>query len=403
MRNTIQLENLNSQSVDIYNLMGFQPKVVDMDYLGGLGVKPSPSEETLKGLINGSALFKERLGKGNLIPRAEAEICEIGLDSELEIHNYTGACPTLTYEINPVTGCNVGCMYCLVSDGVHENKMKAYSNYHLLVRKVLEEKMGERHYYYFSPKTEAFQEPTLQTGIAHNILREFIAHFHKYPDSKARIFIASKAGTKQLFYKHEGESILDLFIKLKDKLQFNTSVSIMPPKLREILEPFAPSIEERLNAVLLCQQYGVMSNSALVQPIIAPYLTEENMQDFFGKLKKANIINYKPEFLTACMENLSMIGQLMGYFDKEMEKTLYEYYINPENAEHRKQRGRTAPSRHLSISHLKNMMEISSRYGLTVSICYWVRRQLKISEEMIPVINSNGFQCLGYQTELFNK
>jgi DNA repair photolyase len=206
---------------------------------------------------------------------------------------------------------------------------------------------------------------------------------------------------KQLQVKHNGESILDLFIKLKGRMQFNTSVSIMPEHLRDALEPFAAPIDERLEAVRLCQENGVMANSALVQPIVAPYLTDENMHEFFAKLKAVGIINYKPEFLTACMENLAMIGQLQGYYDKDMEKTLYEYYISPENSDHRKQRGRTAPNRDLSHQYLERMMAISEQYGLTTSICYWVRGQLKISTKMIPMVNSNGFQCLGYQRRLF--
>jgi DNA repair photolyase len=175
----------------------------------------------------------------------------------------------------------------------------------------------------------------------------------------------------------------------------------MPPHLRDALEPFAAPIEERLQAVRLCQEHGVMSNSALVQPIVAPYLTDEIMHDFFGKLQAAGIINFKPEFLTACMENLAMIGQLQGYYDRDMERALYEYYISPENSDHKKQRGRTAPNRDLSRQYLERMMAISKQYGLTVSICYWVRGQLKISTKMIPLINSNGFQCLGYQRRLF--
>jgi hypothetical protein len=30
-----------------------------------------------------------------------------------------------------------------------------------------------------------------------------------------------------------------------------------------------------------------------------------------------------------------------------------------------------------------------------------VRKQLKIDGDMIPIINENGFQCLGYQSKLF--
>ena len=39
----------------------------------------------------------------------------------------------------------------------------------------------------------------------------------------------------------------------------------------------------------------------------------------------------------------------------------------------------------------------------TCSICYWVRKQLRIGNDLIPIINENGFQCLGYQSKLFKK
>jgi DNA repair photolyase len=201
--------------------------------------------------------------------------------------------------------------------------------------------------------------------------------------------------------EYEGETILDLFIKLKDKMQFNTSVSIMPTEFRNILEPYAAPIEERLLAVKACQENGIQANSALVQPIFTPYLTDEHIKEFFDKLHDAGIINYKPEFLTACMENLSMLGQWLGYFDKDLERQLYNDYIMPSNADHKKQRGRTAPDRALSIGNIKKMMDYTQTLGMSTSICYWVRKQLKIDGSMIPIINENGFQCLGYQSKLF--
>ncbi|MBR4606444.1 MAG: hypothetical protein IKO41_09505, partial [Lachnospiraceae bacterium] len=108
-----------------------------------------------------------------------------------------------------------------------------------------------------------------------------------------------------------------------------------------------------------------------------------------------------PEFLTACMENLAMLGQLLGHFDKNLERALYLDYIMPSNADHRKQRGRTAPDRALSIENIQKMMKVTEELGMTISICYWVRKQLKIDGKMIPLINNNGFQCLGYQSKLF--
>ena len=103
------------------------------------------------------------------------------------------------------------------------------------------------------------------------------------------------------------------------------------------------------------------------------------------------------------MENLAMLGQWLGHFDKELEKKLYEDYLLPSNADHKKQRGRTAPDRALSIENIRKMMAYTKSLGMTTSICYWVRKQLGISAEMIPIINENGFQCLGYQSGLWAK
>ena len=184
-------------------------------------------------------------------------------------------------------------------------------------------------------------------------------------------------------------------------MQFNTSVSIMPKAMRDLIEPSAAPIEERLKAVELCRQRGVQANSALVQPILTPYLTDEHIKQFFDALNDAGIINYKPEFLTACMENLAMLGQYLAYFDKSLEKQLYDDYLRPSNANHRKQRGRTAPDRDTSIRYIRKMMQYTETLGMSTSICYWVRKQLAIGEDVIPIINRNGFQCLGYQSELF--
>ena len=392
---------------DLYRMEGFRPPLVDAAYLGRLGVRAQPSPAMLEGLERGSRIFARRLEERKLLPRTQFELIDIEPAEVVpEIHNYTGRCPTLTYEINPVRGCGVGCQYCLVTDGVHEQPLTAVRNYHLYVRRLLEEKNGagsenRNHYYYFSPKTEAFQEATLLTGIAHRILREFIDHFRRHPGSRARLFIASKAGARHLEVADGGETVLDLFARLKDRMQFNTSVSIMPKPFRDLLEPYAAPLEARMAAVRLCRERGIPADSALVQPIFTPYLTEEHIRSFFDALHREGIVNYKPEFLTACMENLAMLGPLLGLTDPRMERQLYEDYLLPSNEDHRKQRARTAPDRRLSLEGIRRMMAYTDTLGMSVSICYWVRRQLDIPESLIPLVNRNGFQCLGYRSKLF--
>ena len=148
----LNFEPLYSRRSTVYNLPGFEPRLVDKAYLENLGVTVEPSEETLKALESGSDVFRRRYAEGLLIPRQRYGLAELDPAAVTpEIHNYTGRCPALTWEINPVRGCTVGCQYCLVSDGVHEQELLAYENYHLYVRRLLDEQNGpgspnERHY-----------------------------------------------------------------------------------------------------------------------------------------------------------------------------------------------------------------------------------------------------------------
>ena len=112
-------------------------------------------------------------------------------------------------------------------------------------------------------------------------------------------------------------------------------------------------------------------------------------------------MNFKPEFLTACVENMTLLTQILEPYDKNILKKVFETYFQDENLDHIKQRGRTAPTRQSSVFWINKMKEIAEHYGISISICYWVRKQLNISDDDIPIINENGFKCLGYQTRLF--
>lgn len=388
---------------DVPSLRGFEPAIVDRDYLEALGVNVVPSDATVEALVRGSHLLRRRLDQGTLIPRSRITIRRDTVEGPLQVHNYTGTCPTSTYEVNPIMGCHVGCLYCLVSDGSHERELELLEGYPEYLARALDEKLGQRCFFYFSPKTEALQEPTLQTGLAHEILRVFIRHFRDHPRSQCRLFMATKAGYQHLAVRHDGETILDLFVQLTGKMQFNTSVSIMLDPLRALLEPHAATIEDRLEAVVRCQRAGVLATSALVQPILLPFIDDAVLEGFLAKLRRAGIRNVKPELLTVNMENLALIGQLVGHFDKDRERRLYELYIAPDNASHTKQRARTAPDRGASRAFFERVVRFGQEQGISTSICYWVRKELGLSEELIPLINRNGYQCLGYQQRLFDE
>ncbi|MDR0795770.1 MAG: hypothetical protein LBE79_06945, partial [Tannerella sp.] len=257
----------------------------------------------------------------------------------------------------------------------------------------------------FSPKTEAFSEPHLFTGLAHEIFRTFIKHFDQYPDSQVCLFIATKAGRRHLEMQHDGESILDLIAKIPSKIQVNGSIGIMPEYLRNVLEPHAVGVSERLELMSLLQEMGVWAESILCQPLFLPYLNRETVTGFMSQLAAAGIKNIKPEFFTAEIRNLVLVAQYIHHFDPEKTGPFFYPYLMEANLQHLKQRFRLAPDRVVCVEKLEMIRNIATEHGISLSICNWVKRELGSVAEWVKNVDAesaaNGYRCLGYQTALF--
>ena len=167
----IEYTPIYSRETDLYALPELAARTVDAAYLRELGVETVPAPETLAGLSRGSEIFRQRMREHLLLPRPRYTVEEIDPAAvEPEIHNYTGHCPTLTWEINPVKGCGVGCQYCLV------NSMQIFTEN--CIRK------GYKKILFIHGKGNHSQDPVLG-----NLVRLFIEHNPKlgksaHPDAK---------------------------------------------------------------------------------------------------------------------------------------------------------------------------------------------------------------------------
>ncbi len=389
-----------------YDLEGFAPLTINRKLLAGLGVKYPINDDIGAQLEQGSAWFSRLYATRNLT--ADARYTESLTDSgeELEIHNYTGICPTNVLEVSPSSGsCAVACQYCLVTDGNHVTPITVYANYAERLANSLERNRDQPLYYYFSPKTEAFSEPHLFNGLAHDILRTFISHFDRHPDSAVRIFIATKAGPRHLQIKHKGDTLFSLMGQIASKIQLNGSIGIMPHYLREVLEPNAARIEERLESLVQCRELGIWSESVLCQPLILPYLTEEHIHGYCAQLASAGVRNIKPEFLTTEIRNLVVLAQYINHHDPDLVGEFFHPYLADTNLDHIKQRSRLSPDRSVCVNKLEQIRNIAQQHGITISICNWVKRELSSVAQWVQDIDqesaANGYRCLGYQTHLF--
>ncbi|KAF0145300.1 MAG: hypothetical protein FD156_1131 [Nitrospirae bacterium] len=386
MSEHVRLNKLRESKSKLYEMHGFAPRIINQPYLEELKVGVRPSKETLHELQKGSSDFVNKYENRSLVAELSCLLEDIPLDEPLKTHRYTSRCPIDVLEVNPMSGCNVNCLYCLVVDGDHSAPKKLYKNYASYLRRKLTEDNGADHCYYFAPQTEPFQESTLQTGTAHDILREFIAYFKQKPKSKSKVFVLSKAGKEELQYKNNGDTILDLMRKLSGNLVYHTSISVMPPELYPVLEPRAASIENRLEAAVLCQENKIEADWAVVQPAIPAFLTDKTIDDLLRKFKEANLKGFKPEMLTLSIKNLAWIGQLTGYIDKSMEKKLYELYTAPENKNNVKHKNRVAPNREFTHKAMMKLKEHADKLGLDMTICSWVRSELNITPKEVPVV-----------------
>jgi DNA repair photolyase len=391
-----------------YNLQGFAPLKIDQNLLVEMGLDYAISDKVASQLLQGSEWFSSLYANINLTSGNHYTKSLTDVDKELEIHNYTNICPTNVLEVSPSSGsCAIACQYCLVTDGNHVKPIVVYTNYAERLHNSLERNRDKPTFYYFSPKTEAFSEPHLFNGLAHDIIRTFVRHYDKYPDSAIRIFIATKVGVKHLQVTHKGETLLQLLARIASKVQLNGSIGIMPQYLRDVLEPNAATVEERLEALVQCRELGMFAESVLCQPLILPYLTEENIDGYCAQLANAGVNNIKPEFLTTEIRNLVVLAQYIHHFNPDLIREFFQPYLAEDNQNHIKQRSRLAPDRAVCIEKLKMIRNIAEQHGITISICNWVKRELGAVEGWVETVDkasaANGYRCLGYQSRLFQQ
>ncbi len=395
-----------SQKPACPDLKGFAPLDIENTVLNEPGRDYTISQNVTSELLRGSEWFGQLYKNNNLTPGNHYQESLTESNEELEIHNYTGLCPTNVLEVSPSSGsCAVACQYCLVTDGNHVKPITVYTNYAERLANSLERNRNRSIFYYFSPKTEAFSEPHLFNGIAHEIIRTFVRHFDRHPDSAIRIFIATKGGPRHLDITHKGDSLFSLMSLIASKIQLNGSIGIMPKYLRDVLEPNAASIEERLDTLVKCRELGIYAESVLCQPLMLPYLTDENIDKYFALLVSAGVRNIKPEFLTTEIRNLVILANYINYFDPKLVKEFFRPYLSDENQNHIKQRSRIAPERSVCVEYLKKIQHAAEQHGITISLCNWVKHELGANAEWVRSIDkvsaANGYRCLGYQTRLF--
>ena len=184
--------------------------------------------------------------------------------------------------------------------------------------------------YYFSAKTEAFSRQMLKLGITQNILHQFLMHVKETERTEGKcndtLMIITKAGEKDLFAKSDSGTPMELLAKMPDNIQISSSITYFEnEKMRKSMEPGAPSKDERLGFIRRLGAEGILAWGVLVQPVFHVFLPSES---FWLELVDAGIRRASIDIFTTTLENLAVVAQIIGWYDKSAEIKMWNDYIN---------------------------------------------------------------------------
>ncbi|MFO7882735.1 MAG: radical SAM protein [Kosmotogaceae bacterium] len=165
--------------------------------------------------------------------------------------------PVARYSINPYIGCGFGCKYCFSQFiGAFKYKNGLWGR-DVWVRKNIPQQLNKElskisHYTVFlSSSCDPYQPAEKIFGLTKKILETLIAH-------RKNIFIM----TKSTLITRDIE-----LLKLSEELKLNITITTDREDVRKVFEPYAPSIEKRLNIVKLLKNAGINAN-IFVGPVL---------------------------------------------------------------------------------------------------------------------------------------
>lgn len=303
-------------------------------------------------------------------------------------HGNTAFCNKNMVEINPTIGCQFQCQYCNAYTQEKDNffeDVRLFQDYPDYLKNYLEEHKTEldKLFFYFSPKVDMLQECLIESGVTEKILSLL-------NDYGARYFSVTKGKTPP-------EKIRKLLIEGRDINQIIISCTMPNERVREILEPGAATISERLEFAKFCKE-----NSIPVTAIFSPILPVEDLEfvkEYIKYYISIGINHFRVDFTEISRDSLDKLISLVPeyeedfkavYLDKDAEITKWKVPYKNVMME------RYWPS----INYMKEKFEMLRDYAkslddeATVSVC----NSLCVANKLCGFndeAKKRGYNCIG--------
>lgn len=238
-----------------------------------------------------------------------------GIDDLVKIvsHSNSVSCPSGMLELNPAFGCDFQCAYCGIYALEEEfyNEVIVYDDFPEYLDKYLtSSSAASTNYFYFSAKTDCFQAPLIESGITLRTLQVLRKHNAPY-------FIVTKSGLPP-------DDILELLVASRDINQLIISATMPNERMREILEPGAPTLKERLDLAEFGFRNDIVTTASLC-PIL-PISNRQYMNETIRQFSEAGLRHFYMDFARLSKAGIRNILNLLPEHREEFER----HYFTPD-------------------------------------------------------------------------
>jgi DNA repair photolyase len=289
------------------------------------------------------------------------------------------------YEVNPALGCDFSCTYCSMyaqESQLSHKPLRIFAGYPSYLQDFIKENNGKRLIFNFTPKSDAFGPSLIDSGLTEKILDVFAANACSF-------YIITKAGMPP-------EHIRKRLVEAKDLGQVIISAGLPDEKYRQVLEPDAPNMQERMDFARFCIENGIECSG-----IAAPFLplgSEDYRRELIDRYSGAGISHVSVQLLklsACCLERLC--AQV-----PEMAEMLSLMYSNNGNqaVAWRLPGGKDVERKYAPTGIIKeelySLRGFAAGKGITLSICKDVANIIEdpsFNEEAMK----KGITCVGFK------
>lgn len=277
---------------------------------------------------------------------------------DIKIHKNTHTCP-LIYEVVPVFGCEFQCIYCNAlgqEDTERFLPVNIDTNYSEFLSKEIEKhkKVDSNPIYYFTPKSDCFQNPLLETGVTKQILEVFKEKDCHY------ILVTKGVPTDDVF---------DLMIQTKNKCQVIITYGMPNEEIRKAVEPMATPLEDRVKFAKKCIDAGIQT-AAILEPFF-PFRDLSFVKDIMEKFVNVGVDHFAVDFARITRHSLDrLLKALPQYADELKENYLLEdSHTESYNTAGGIQVERYSPPKKYMLEKFNYFKKLAREWDSTVSIC----------------------------------